>query len=57
MSFRKVGALCQFFFAKEQRKALNRKPDEKLQVDFFAEHQIGAARDVPTKSFYDRIIV
>ena len=30
----KVGASCQLFFTKEQRKALKGKPDGNLLVDF-----------------------
>ena len=34
MSCCKVGAFCQLFFAKEQRKVLKGKPDKNLQVNF-----------------------
>ena len=34
MSCPKVGAFCQLFFAKEQRKALEGKPYRNLQVYF-----------------------
>ena len=51
MSCQKVGAFCQHD-AKERRKALKKKPDKNLEVDFFVVCWIGAARDVPTTSFY-----
>ena len=57
MSCRKVGGFCQLFFGKEWRKALKRKPNGNLQVDFFTVRYIGSARDVLTKSFYDHRIV
>ena len=57
MSFRKVGAIYGFFFSKERVKALKGKPDGTFQVDVFAVHQIDAAFDDPTTSFYNRIVV
>ena len=57
MSFRKVGAIYGFFFSKERVKALKGKPDGTFQVDVFAVHQIDAALDDPTTSFYNRIVV
>ena len=57
MSWRKVGAFCGLFFAKERRKALKGKPDSILQVDFSSVIQTGAARDVPTVTFYGHINV
>ena len=56
MPSRKVGAFCRLFFAKEQRKALKRKPNRNLQVNFFAVCQIGTACNVPTTSFQDHIM-
>ena len=50
-------AFCPLFFAKERKKAFKEKLEGNLQVDFFAVRQIGAARDMPTTSFYDHIIV
>ena len=50
-SWRKVGAFCGLFFAKEQKKALKGKPDSILQVDFSSVLQIGVA------TFYGHINV
>ena len=57
MFCRKVGAFYRIFFAKEGRKTLKGKPGGKFQVDLFAVCQISTSGGVPTKSFYNHVIV